>query len=1093
MGTKSLLCHACHADLPLGKDNQRFIKCPFCGCVNVLEHRDEVFKEKIDETYRLIRDAEFESANEELRELLRKYPDEGELYFMKVLVDSRIIYVDDGEKKTPTYTSVNFDIDSSTYVNKSLELAKYPEQKEFFQKQYDIIAADKKAIKELVESHDKNNQFDVFISFKKTSLDNKNEDTKEAKIAENIYLHLLKEHKNLNIFFAPQTIRGGDNWERTIFNALYRSKCMIVIGSKQDNLNAPWVKNEWNRYIEMTNMGKKNKGSLIPIVVDGDPYEVLPAKLGKIECFKNDINLMYKLDNRVKEIFKVEKTKQNKGLTIQEFEEYKGETVQTEVHSHEIDASLNKIKKLAKTDADLALEELKAFDENDQMVKELAFEIKYGDLGDKQTYLKNGDADDFFEELSKVISASNVDNIVATINSVILLDDKTIKDKDQLLIYCLKYYNSLNVETQANLLNGLYSTIDKYLTAKNKDDYENNKISELSQFVDIFLGIKEANKDKKQDLLYRFCIYLLSFKIPEDKEKTNRIIDARERIIELAKKYLAYLENKTTTALEKDKVFDLSKMGFDRSNFAPFIKSELTTRKMVYAKMLGFNYDVESADAKFSREEKNKYLDAEIDLINQVVDECDDKEAHTLVALYYYLMRLEVRKAVVNNSKDYSNIDGVYRKCQFALTDIRNNDKSGQFIKQYHESILLFLKKFEEDMVGGDYFSYIYDFKIPDEAKCIETYDKPFFDYLTNFYKEIHDKRRNISRGEFNIYTDKESYFYLRNELADKKLVAISQKEKCPYYLEALIERLKEMGEDQKVIDEYQKEYDAINANFNAKSYALKKKLQRNSRAIAIGVSTILLMVITVLTTAFFNPILESAPILLPILSTLSLAMFVLPAIVDLEQELETNKYTRIIRHIFVYYCAFVIFYVCMHFKEFNVATAIILIVESAIVIVARGVVNCIDGFDMYEPDAPALVCVFESILTYGLLIATIMPFLLRNFSLSENFTFYVDGIFDDSNIASPGFYVLFVGILIAYSATCLVRYYFYWDAETYEGEISLIYYLVAAGVIFLAMSVACVFMYFLPNPNLFSVIAFSILSYGVTIGCVAGLAANAL
>ena len=172
------------------------------------------------------------------------------------------------------------------------------------------------------------------------------------------------------------------------------------------------------------------------------------------------------------------------------------------------------------------------------------------------------------------------------------------------------------------------------------------------------------------------------------------------------------------------------------------------------------------------------------------------------------------------------------------------------------------------------------------------------------------------------------------------------------------------MGEDQKVIDEYQKEYDAINANFNAKSYALKKKIQRNSRAIVVSFSSILLMAVTVLMTVFFNPILESTPILLPILSTLALAMFALPIIVDFGRELETNKYARVIHHLFAYYCAFGIFYICMHFAEFNIATAIILIVESALVIIVRGVGNVFEGLNMEgacSGDSPFLVCLLES------------------------------------------------------------------------------------------------------------------------------------
>ena len=54
---------------------------------------------------------------DDLRDLLKKYPKNGELYFIKVLIDSRIVYVDDGEKKSPTYTNINFDIDNKNFKN----------------------------------------------------------------------------------------------------------------------------------------------------------------------------------------------------------------------------------------------------------------------------------------------------------------------------------------------------------------------------------------------------------------------------------------------------------------------------------------------------------------------------------------------------------------------------------------------------------------------------------------------------------------------------------------------------------------------------------------------------------------------------------------------------------------------------------------------------------------------------------------------------------------------------------------------------------------------------------------------------------------
>ena len=52
-------------------------------------------------------------------------------------------------------------------------------------------------------------------------------------------------------------------------------------------------------------------------------------------------------------------------------------------------------------------------------------------------------------------------------------------------------------------------------------------------------------------------------------------------------------------------------------------------------------------------------------------------------------------------------------------------------------------------------------------------------------------------------------------------------------------------------------------------------------------------------------------------------------------------------------------------------------------------------------------------------------------------------------------------------------------DCDSLEGKSATIVLEILGGLLTTAMAISCIFMYFLPNPNIFGVIAFSILSFG--------------
>ena len=116
--------------------------------------------------------------------------------------------------------------------------------------------------------------YDVFISFK-------NEEkpgvlTKDREIAYRIFTRLTE--LKLRVFFSPYSLNevSGDDYEPHIYAALNSAKVMVLVGTTQAHLAAPWVRNEWSRYLSL--MEKDRSLTLIP-VLQGMTAAQLPPQL----------------------------------------------------------------------------------------------------------------------------------------------------------------------------------------------------------------------------------------------------------------------------------------------------------------------------------------------------------------------------------------------------------------------------------------------------------------------------------------------------------------------------------------------------------------------------------------------------------------------------------------------------------------------------------------------------------------------------------------------------------------------------------------------------------------------------------------------
>ena len=73
----------------------------------------------------------------------------------------------------------------------------------------------------------------------------------------------------------------GTAYEPYIFAALHSARIMVVLGTRPENFQAVWVKNEWSRYLSLIRYGEKKV--LIPAYRDMDPYD-LPKEFSHLQA-----------------------------------------------------------------------------------------------------------------------------------------------------------------------------------------------------------------------------------------------------------------------------------------------------------------------------------------------------------------------------------------------------------------------------------------------------------------------------------------------------------------------------------------------------------------------------------------------------------------------------------------------------------------------------------------------------------------------------------------------------------------------------------------------------------------------------------------
>lgn len=264
-------------------EGQTIIQCNRCDSTMLITLSDNAKKQRLlREADELRFQCQFDRALAKYESVIQEFPKDADAYWGYVLCSYGVEFQENTrtQKKQPTLHRLsNNSVLLDPYYKKAIEYA-HPIQAD----EYKRIAGELEHIRVrfLELSQKEENRYDIFISFKQTE-DRLHRETVDCSKAENLY-HRLKE-MGYRVFFSKITLsnRGGDDYEPIIYTALLTARVMLVIGSCPEYLEAPWVRNEWSRYLDM--MGADTGKKLLPLYFDDMTPERFPDALRGIQGY----------------------------------------------------------------------------------------------------------------------------------------------------------------------------------------------------------------------------------------------------------------------------------------------------------------------------------------------------------------------------------------------------------------------------------------------------------------------------------------------------------------------------------------------------------------------------------------------------------------------------------------------------------------------------------------------------------------------------------------------------------------------------------------------------------------------------------------
>lgn len=294
----ALKCKMCGSNLEI-EDSITVCKCEKCGTSQTVpDIEDDKELKLFERAGRLRFNCDFDKAAGIYNTITDSYPEEAEGYWGLILCKYGIEYADNASGiKVPVCHRISYD---SVMDDEDFELVMEnsdSESRAIFREEAKIIEENRKKYIQIAESEQ---PYDIYISYR--AKDDNGDKTAVSEIAGHLYNKLTSA--GYRVFLSEAALKGKErsDCEPYIYSALNSANVMLALGTSYDDYNDVWVKNEWNRYLEIA---EKNKNKcLIPCYKDVDEYDIPKEFAGLKVCqLGNDDtfnNIMTEIANVVK-------------------------------------------------------------------------------------------------------------------------------------------------------------------------------------------------------------------------------------------------------------------------------------------------------------------------------------------------------------------------------------------------------------------------------------------------------------------------------------------------------------------------------------------------------------------------------------------------------------------------------------------------------------------------------------------------------------------------------------------------------------------------------------------------------------------------
>ena len=304
-------CKMCGGDLII-EQGSTVAECEYCGSKQTLPKLDDDRRANLyDRANHFRRNNEFDKAAGIYEQILNEDTTDAEAYWSLVLCRYGIEYVEDPatHKRVPTVNRTQFTsiFDDDNYRSALQYADDY--QRSIYEAEANAINEIQKGILAISQ---KEEPFDVFICYKETDANGRR--TMDSVLANDLYHQLTQE--GFKVFFSRITLEDklGTAYEPYIFAALNSAKVMVALGTKPEYFKAPWVKNEWSRYLALVKQSGGKK-VLIPAYRDMDPYD-LPEEFSHLQA--QDMSKLGFMQDLIRGIKKIAKTDEPAPTVVQQ-------------------------------------------------------------------------------------------------------------------------------------------------------------------------------------------------------------------------------------------------------------------------------------------------------------------------------------------------------------------------------------------------------------------------------------------------------------------------------------------------------------------------------------------------------------------------------------------------------------------------------------------------------------------------------------------------------------------------------------------------------------------------------------------------------